>query len=64
MEQKYIIGIIVLILIAIIGGTLFMSGGNTSTRADNELVVSAFVHGSEPEQVTTRCMVGETVENH
>ena len=49
MEQKYIIGIIVLILIAIISGTLFMSGGNTSTRADNELVVSAFVHGSEPE---------------
>ncbi len=49
MDQKYIIGIIAVLLIAIIGGALFMSGSGTPARADNELVVAAFSHGGEPE---------------
>ena len=49
MDQKYIIGISAVILIAVIGGALFMSGSGTPARADNELVVAAFSHGGEPE---------------
>ena len=49
MDQKYIIGIIAVLLIAVIGGALFMSGSGTPARADNELVVAAFSHGGEPE---------------
>ncbi|MBR5954225.1 MAG: ABC transporter substrate-binding protein [Methanobrevibacter sp.] len=49
MDQKYIIGIIAVVLIAIIGGALFMSGSSAPARADNELVITAFQHGGEPE---------------
>ncbi|MGX8693631.1 MAG: ABC transporter substrate-binding protein [Methanobrevibacter sp.] len=49
MNQKYLIGIAVVAIIAIIGGALLMSGGGTPERADNELVVAAFSHGGEPE---------------
>ncbi len=48
MEQKYIIGIIAVIIIAIIGGAILM-GGSSTERADNELVVAAYSHGGEPE---------------
>ncbi|WP_405269058.1 ABC transporter substrate-binding protein [Methanobrevibacter sp.] len=48
MNQKYIIGIIAVLLIAIIGGVLFMSGSGTPERADNELIVSAYYWGGEP----------------
>lgn len=48
MEQKYIIGIIAVVLIAIIGGAILM-GGSSTERADNELVVAAYSHGGEPE---------------
>ena len=44
MEQKYIIGIIAVVLIAIIGGAILM-GGSSTERADNELVVAAYSHG-------------------
>ena len=49
MEQKYIIGIIAVIIIAIIGGAIFMTGSGTPARSDNTLVVAAFNHGGEPE---------------
>ena len=39
MDQKYIIGIIAVIIIAVIGGALFMSGSGTPARADNELAL-------------------------
>lgn len=48
MEQKYIIGIIAVIIIAIIGGAILM-GSSSTERADNELVVAAYSHGGEPE---------------
>ena len=48
MDQKYIIGIIAVILIAIIGGAVLM-GGSSTERADDELVVAAYSHGGEPE---------------
>ncbi|RPF51523.1 peptide/nickel transport system substrate-binding protein [Methanobrevibacter gottschalkii DSM 11977] len=48
MEQKYIIGIIAVILIAIVGGAILI-GGPSTERADNELIVAAYSHGGEPE---------------
>ena len=48
MEQKYIIGIIAVILIAIVGGAILI-GGSSTERADNELIVAAYSHGGEPE---------------
>ncbi len=49
MDTKYIIGIIAILLIAIIGGAMFLGGGSSVQRADNELVVAAYSHGGEPE---------------
>ena len=49
MDTKYIIGIIAILLIAIIGGAMFLGGGSSVERADNELVVAAYSHGGEPE---------------
>ena len=48
MNQKYLIGIIAVAIIAIIGGAILM-GGSSHERADNELVVAAYSHGGEPE---------------
>jgi peptide/nickel transport system substrate-binding protein len=48
MDSKYIIGIIAVILIAVIAGAVLM-GGSSTERADDELVVTAYSHGGEPE---------------
>ncbi|WP_294967593.1 ABC transporter substrate-binding protein [uncultured Methanosphaera sp.] len=48
MERKYIIGIVVLLVIIIIAA-IAITQGNSSNRADDELVVALSVHGGEPE---------------
>ncbi|OED29929.1 ABC transporter substrate-binding protein [Methanosphaera sp. WGK6] len=48
MENKYIIGIIAVIVLVIIGGVIALGGANTERSAD-ELVVAAYSHGGEPE---------------
>ena len=48
MDKKYIIGIAVIAIIAIIAGAVLL-GGSSTQRADDELVVAAYSHGGEPE---------------
>ncbi len=49
MDEKYIIGIIAVVIIAVIGGFSLMGGSTSVERADNELVVCPDSHGEEPE---------------
>ena len=48
MDNKIIIGIAAVAIIAIIAGAVFM-GGSSTQRTDDSLVVAAYSHGGEPE---------------